>query len=235
MDATLVRSEAVWLRFMSRWALLTAVGGVALFLAFPFALAFDATVPQDYASLLQATQRPVGFRIVATLDVLVFLLNAVLFLAFAGLFARRSPVRAGLLILPAVGFVISALGAYIWLNVTGDLAVRYLAASADARTVIIDRYVVVWQIIQACFNIGGLLAGPAFLLIASGASLLGFPRWLAIWLAISGVWSLGTRLLVAVSGTDVPFFPAGLLFNIVGVIALQFAIAAALWRREAAE
>ncbi len=235
MDATLVRSEAAWLRFMSRWALLTALGGVALFFAFPFALAFDATVPQEYASLLQATQRPVGFRIVATLDAIVYLLNAVLFLAFAGLFARRSPVRAGLLILPAVGFVIAALGAHIWLNVTGDLAVRYLAASADARTVIIDRYVVVWQIIQACFNIGGLLAGPAFLLIASGASLVGFPRWLAIWVAVSGVWSLGTRLFAAVTGTDLPFFPAGMLFNMVGVIALQFAIAATLWRREAAK
>lgn len=67
-----------------------------------------------------------------------------------------------------------------------------------------------------------------------GAHILGLPRWLAIWLAISGVWLLGTRLFVVVSGTAVPFFPAGFLHVIVGVIALQFAIAAALWRREAA-
>jgi hypothetical protein len=38
LDATLVRNEAVWFRFIPRWALLRAIGGVTLFAAIPFAL-----------------------------------------------------------------------------------------------------------------------------------------------------------------------------------------------------
>jgi hypothetical protein len=38
MDATLVRNEGVWFRFIPRWALLTAIGGVTAFAAIPLAL-----------------------------------------------------------------------------------------------------------------------------------------------------------------------------------------------------
>jgi hypothetical protein len=38
MDATLVRNEAVWFRFIPRWALMTAIGAVPLFAAIPLAL-----------------------------------------------------------------------------------------------------------------------------------------------------------------------------------------------------
>lgn len=235
MDATLARSEPIWLRFIPRWALLTAVGGVALIFSFPVLLPFDPALPQDYAPLIQATQRPLGFRLLATVDLIVYLLNAILFLAFAGLFAGRAPVRAGLLALGAVGFVVAALGAQIWLNVTNDLAVRYLAAAADARIAIVDHYVLADEIVQAHFNAGTAVPGSVgFLVLASGASLFALPRWLAIWLALSGTWSLGTHVFALVSGAALPFFPAGLIYTIVGVIALQFAIAAALWRREAA-
>jgi hypothetical protein len=226
-------SEAPWQKFLSRWALLTALAVGALLVAFTVVLQFDSSVPPEYAGLVMASRQPGAFRFASMLDILLELTLGGLLVAFAGLLWRRAPIRSALVALCAAGQVANLIGEYIDLRVTSDLAARYATAGAEQQAVLIQTYRTVELLHEASFNAGAVLYGGGLLLIASvGLRLVGFPRWLAAWIGLMGVYGLGERLFFIVTGTTIPFFPVGFLVNIVGNGLLYVAIAVTFWRRQ---
>ena len=224
-------AEAPWLQLLSRWALLTAVAILALLLAFVVGLGFDQTVPQEYAELVQASRRPFAFRLAYAIDASTYVLLGGILVLFAGLFAQRTPVRAAFLATCGVGQTLSLLGAFISLRVGSDLGGRYATGSVDLQASLVQAYLVVNQIIQACFNAGSTLYAVGMLLVAwLGLSLGGVPRWLAGWFGLLGLFTLIDRAQLVVTGTPFPFFPVGLLVNVVGSMALFVAVAVVFWR-----
>jgi hypothetical protein len=180
-----------------------------------------------------ASRQPGGFRFASTLDILLELTLGGLLLAFSGLLWRPAPIRSALVALCAAGQVANLIGAYVDLRVTSDLAARYATAGPEQQAALIQTYRTVELLHEANFNAGAVLYSGALLLIASVAlTLVGFPRWLAIWIGLMGVCGLGERLFFIVTGTTIPFFPVGFLVNVVSNGLLYVAIAVTFWRRQ---
>ena len=221
--------EVSWLRVVARCALVTAGVDVVLFAAF-FSMGFDASVPQEYAELVGASRHLATYRLTAALDALVWLAMGATLLAFAGLFARRTPRRAAFLAACAAGQLLGALGGYLRLYPVSDLATRYAAATPDQQTALVQAYLTVAQTYGAHYGAGQLLYGAGYLLVASAAlAFAGFPRWLAGWFALSGAYAVVEQVVNATGSTV--FFALFPLYTIVGIMALHVATAAVFWRR----
>ncbi len=223
-------ADSNWFRFVSRWALLPALTFVALLAVFFPVIAAAGSVPMEYAELVAASHRPALYRLAAVLDILVWLGIGGTLVAFAAVFARRAPIRATFLAVCGAGQVVGALGGFLRLTATTELAARYAAAALDAQAALAQAYLTLGQTIGAHYSLGSALYGAGFLLIASVAfPLAGFPRWLAVWFALSGSWSLvAGGVSAAGSPALMAVFP---LYAIAGIIALHVAIAAVFWRR----
>jgi hypothetical protein len=65
-----------------------------------------------------------------------------------------------------------------------------------------------------------------------GLSVVWFPRWLAIWCALAGIWEVAL-FVTSVAGSSVllALYP---VYALGGGIGLELAIAVAFWRRAAA-
>ncbi len=225
-------TDTRWTHALSRTALVAALVSVALFVSFAAlsSEAGDPSLPEEARAFIAASANPLSERLLETMDVAQYLSQSAFFLIFALALWRAAPVRAALVSTAAAGWLIAALGGYIWLTAGNVLTSRYALADAAARPAVLGDFLVQWQVIQAHFQLGAVVASIAFLLIASVArSALGVPRWLTLWIGASGAYSLGERIVVAIGGRDVPFFPFDLVYILVGVIALQFAIAKVLW------
>jgi len=225
--------EAAWSTFIVRWTLFTALALVGAFVAFGALLAAAGDAPMgDIAvfELVGASRSPVLHRVVGVFDVLVWLGTCGALLGFAGLFAPFARRRAALLAACGVGQLAGAVGAYMRLGAVNELAGRYAAAAPDQQAALVQAQLTLFQIISAHFSLGQLLNGAGFLLLASaGLSLVGFPRWLAIWFGLSGLYAVGAQLVFAAGSTTLqPVFP---LYAIVGLIAPFIAVAVAFSRR----
>lgn len=228
--------ETDWLKFLARWALVTALAVVGLFGAFGMLMAAAGPVAEeaDFAlvELVGASRSPAAHRLLAALDVLVWLGLGGTLLGFASLFARWAPRRAAVLAACGVGQLIGALGGYMRLGAVNELAARHAAAAPDQQATLVQVYLTVAEIISAHFDIGQLLYGVGFLLLGSvGLSLAGFPRWLAVWLGLSGLWAITAQVAAAAGSTL--FESAFLVYAILGLLAPLLAIALAFWRSPA--
>lgn len=106
------------------------------------------------------------------------------------------------------------------------------AIGPDEQAVLLESYRALWRVIDPHYHVGTLLQGAGFLLAAWGVfSMRGFSRWLALWLAVPGLLATVQFGLVATGG------PFSLLLNslgvIVGNVALNLAMAVALWHSPA--
>lgn len=225
--------DAAWSTFLARWALFAALALVALFVAFGALLAATGdTAATDFAivELVGASRSPALHRVMGALDLLVWLGIGGTLLGFAGLFAPWARRRAALLAACGVGQLAGAVGAYMRLVSVNELAGRYAAAAPDQQAVLVQAQLTLFQIISAHFNLGQLLNGAGFLLLASaGLSLAGFPRWLAVWFGLSGLYAVVAQVVLAAGSTALlPVFP---LYAVVGLIAPFIAVAVAFWRR----
>jgi len=221
-----------WLRLLPRWSL---VAGLVI-LALPVVIfggvgqqASDNVLGAEYAELLQAIRNPGMYRVGMTLDAVGWLMIGGSLLILAGILRRHAPIRAIFIAACGIAQLTGSLGGFMRLNGISDLAVHYATAAPDQRAVLLESYLNLWRVVNSQFHAGNLLQGAGFLLVAWAVfSLSGFPRWLAIWLALPGLLPLVQFILVA-AGT--PFSLPLIIFHvIVGTVAMNFAIAIALWR-----
>lgn len=226
-------SESVrWLRLLSRWALV--VGSTTLML--PIVLfgglgqqASDNALGAGYVELLQAARSPGMYRVAWTLDALIWLLLGGSLLALAGMLRRHAPLQAIFIAVCGMAQLIGALGGFIRLDGISEIAARYGTAAPDQQVVLLEAYLNLWRVINPHYHIALLLQGLGFLLAAwSAFTLRGFPRWLAIWLTLPGGLAVAQFVLVAAGA---PFLRVLNIFGVIaGNIALNVAIAVALWR-----
>jgi hypothetical protein len=220
-------NDAPWGKFVARSALLLGVAGLALMAIFIAVLPVDLSDPN--AELVAAARNPAAYRVAALLDMLVWLGIGGVLLAFGGHFAARAPVRALVLGTAGAGQVIGALGGYMRLGVVSDLAVRYLAASPDQRAAIEQAFVSLPQVVGSHYGIGQWLYAIGFLVIASLASSHGgVPRWMTVWFAVMGMYSIANQLSVVAVGALLP----GVLFLVfmLGQDLVSLVIAVTWWR-----
>jgi hypothetical protein len=193
------RDEAAWSGFLARWTLLAALAYVGLFGAF---------------GALLAAARDAGAADFALVE-------------FVG--ASRSP---------AVHRLMAALDALVWLGIGGTLLgfAALFAPWARRRAALLaacglgQAHLTLAQIVSAHFGLGQLLYGAGFLLLASaGLSLGGFPRWLAAWFGLSGIWSVTAQVFNV--GGSAFFMSLFLVDAVAGLIAPFLAVAVVFWRR----
>lgn len=220
-----------WLRFLPRWSL---VAGLVI-LGLPIVIfggvgqqPSDNVLGEGYAELLQAVRSPAMYRLGMTFDALGWLMIGSSLLTWAAVLSRRAPIRASFIAACGMGQLTGVLGGFMRLNGVSELAKLYTAASPDQQTIVLRSYLDLWAVINSHFHAGNLIQGVGFLLVAWAAfSLAGFPRWLAFWLALPGLLPLVQFGLVAAGA---PFSLPLIIFHVmVGVVALNFAMAVALW------
>ncbi len=229
-------SEPVgWLRFLPRWSLLVALATLALLIVFLGGVgqqASDNALGAEYVELLQAARSPVMFRVGWTIDAMIWLMLGGSLLALAGILRLHAPIRAAFIVVCGIAQLFGALGSFLRLDGISNFGALYATISPDQQVVLLESYLQLRRVINPSNQIGVLLQGAGFLLAAWGVfSLRGFPRWLAVWLALPGLLATA-QFVLFVTGTQ--FLP---VLNIVGIIAgniaLNFAMAIALWRPSA--
>ena len=220
-----------WLRLLPHWSLMTALVTLVL----PIVLfggvgqqASDRALGAEYVELLQTARAPRMYRAGWALDALVWLLIGGSLLALAGTLSRRAPIRATFIAACGIAQSIGSLGSFLRLGGIGDLGALYATIGPDEQAVLLESYRALWRVINPHYHVGTLLQGAGFLLAAWGVfSMRGFPGWLALWLAVPGLLATVQFGLVA---TGAPF---SLLLKslgvIVGNVALNLAMAVALW------
>src|SRR5690349_2585735 len=93
-------ADTHWFRFLSRWALfggLAFLGGFVLYIGFLAPISQASSLPRDYEDLVLAMAQPALYRLGMTIDMLNWLALTGLFLALAGVCARRALIRSALL------------------------------------------------------------------------------------------------------------------------------------------
>ena len=220
-------NDVPWGKFVARSALLLGVAGLALMAIFIAVLPVDPSEPN--AELEAAARNPAVYRVAALLDMLAWFGIGGVLLAFGGYFAARAPIRALVLAAAGAGQVIGALGGYMRLGAVSDLAVRYVTAAPDQRAAIEQAFVSLPQVVGSHYGAGQWLYAIGFLVIASLAlSHGGVPRWMTVWFAVMGMYSIANQLSVVAVGALLP----GVLFLVfmLGQDLVSLVIAVTWWR-----
>lgn len=230
LEQTNVESER-WLRFLSRWASVMVLIGIALLAVFIGGVGFvpaDNALGADYSELLQAVRVPAMYRLLTTFDALGWLMMGGALLILAVCLKNRAPMRALLIAACGMGLLVGVLGGAMRLVGISDLAVHYATAAPAQHTTLLQVVLALHETISALFVVGDMLAGVGWLLVASvGFAVPAFPRWLMVWFALAG----GLSLLQGITSALGAFlFPVLLLTVVVGVIGLHGAITVAFWR-----
>jgi hypothetical protein len=221
-----------WFRLLPRWSLMVAVFTVALSVLI---LVFIGQQPQDsalgpeYVELLQAVRSPIAFRLGWTVDAIIWLFLGGSLLIMGGSLRRKAPIMAVIIGVSGIAQLIGFLGTLMRLQGTMDLAITYSSATPDLQGAVLNSYLDLWRIIRSHFSVPLLFSGLGFLLAAyCFFTVRGFPRWLAIWMAIPGILGL-SQFIIMLAG-----LPKLHVLNLIGVglgnIGLNLAITIALWR-----
>lgn len=224
--------SARWLRFLSRWALVTALAVLAppavVLGGFGIALS-DIALGMEYRNLLEAVRVPAAYRLFNTLDALRWLMMGGTLLTLAVVLKSRAPIRALLIAACGIGMLTGALGGFMRLVAISDLAAHYAVATPAQQSALLPSMLVLHEIIIAHFAAGYVLASAGFLLVASVAfRLAAFPRWLAAWFVLAGVLSILQGVASTLGEDSIPVLLLTVL--VVGILGLHAAIAVAFWR-----
>ncbi|MBX7237108.1 MAG: hypothetical protein K1X65_22180 [Caldilineales bacterium] len=225
------KMTARWLRFLSRWALVMVLVGLALLGVFIGGIGFaasDNALGAEYSELLQAVRVPVIYRVFTSLDALGWAMMGGALLIIAVSLRNRAPIRSLLIAACGVGLLSGVLGGVMRLVGISTLAEQYASAAPAQQAALLPSMLTLYALISAHFVVGDFLAGMGWLLVATvGFGLAAFPRWLAAWFAIAGLLSL---LQGATSAVGAFSFPILLFTIVVGVLGLHAAIAVAFWQ-----
>src|SRR5574341_2171609 len=123
-----------WLRFLSRWALVMVLIGIALLTVFIGGIGFapsDNALGAEYSELLQAVRVPAMYRLFTTFDALGWVMMGGALLSLAVILRSRAPIRALLIAACGMGLLVGVLGGAVRLVGISDLAARYATAALD--------------------------------------------------------------------------------------------------------
>jgi Domain of unknown function (DUF4386) len=216
---------------LSRLSLVIALS-ILVYTAFYFAAtaaATDKAIGQGYGALRQAIHSPVLFRLAWLSESLSWLVVGGTLIIFAGLFARRTPIRAACIAATGIGQLFTSLGAYSLSNVS-VLAMRYATAAPSQQAALLQSFLDLQGLTHSAYDIGLLLQGAGFLLVAWVAwERRGFPRWLTVWLAIAGLPGLGFFIVGATDAPSALAFALVVLGSI-GLMVVYVTMAVIFWR-----
>ncbi len=217
-------------RLVSRVALATGIV-VLILVIMAISLGGDTDSPQAFSSHPQSLLSP-AYRAFATLDGLGWIFIGAALWALSVLIEPFAPLRSRVVALCGVAQLVGGLGGFTRLEALPDLAARYISANPAQQTALLDSYRTLYVgPIDAMFTTGQIFQAAGFLLVATAAlAVPRFPRWLAIYVGLPGV-TAGLLLIIDIlaPGSSI-FFPILLFHIIVGTVALQFVLAARLWR-----
>jgi len=221
-----------WLRFLSRWSLVVGLVVLALPLLYFRGAAQQSSgspLGAEYAELMQAIRSPALYRMTWIFDALIWLMIGITLLALAGILRRHAPMRASFIGACGIAQFTGSVAGFVRLTGISGLAAHYPSAVPDQQAVLLQSYLNLWPVINSLYLVGTLLQGVGFLLAAWGvSSLRGFPRWLAIWLALPGLLAV-LQFIIVTAGA--PFSrPLNFIAVVVGTFGLNLAIAVGLWR-----
>jgi hypothetical protein len=231
MSSLIDTGNANWFRFLSRWALLTALNYLGLILAvltLVIPASHNSPLPETYFELVAAARSPIFYRLTIALDISAWLAFGGLLISFAALFVRNAPIRSAFIAASGVSLVSGFIGACFRLAGTSALATSYFTVMPGEQAAILQSYAELLRLINILFSAGGLLGGIGLLLAASGAwSIYQFPRWSNILLALSAVMQMSKAAIELATGADLG--PLALLANILVIIGL-IAVARVFWK-----
>jgi Domain of unknown function (DUF4386) len=220
--------DTPWPWLLARWALLQALSTAALIGGFGLLAGAAGPVPVEQLEFVGAMQVPVVFRITAALDALTWLTIAGVLIVCAGLYFRQAPTRAVFVAACGVGQVVGALGAYVNLQATGELAARYTTSEPAQQAVILQASLTLFQTISAHSNTGTLIYGIGYVLIAWLVFSIGrLPRWLGVWFGLSGARAVISQVGLVATGEAVAQ-PSFFALLVLGVF-VDLAIARTFW------
>jgi len=223
---------ARWFKFLSRWSLLAGLAVLGIFLAFGFGVVpagQGSPLPQEHSELWAVINSPAAYRIFIIFDVAVWLAYGLFFVALAAVLIRHTPIRGTLIAACGVGQIVGMMGAFMRLYGTTDLAARYAGAAPEQQETLLQSNLDLWQIVGAHFGAGAMLTRVALLLAAWAiCSIPGFPRWLAVLIALPGIVGLAQTVLDLTAGVSI--FPI-LLVQLLLSMLVFFAVARTFWRK----
>lgn len=163
-------------------------------------------LPLKYFELAAAIENPAIYRLTMALDIATWVAFRGFFVALGGVLFHHAPVRGALVAACGIGQVSGMIGAFIRLNGTSGTAELYEGASPGRQEAILQSYSYMQSAVFSHFNAGSLLWGVALLLAASVLlSLEGFPRWLAIVVALPGLLRVPVSVAEISTGSDLGF------------------------------
>ena len=223
-----------WFAFLSRWSLFAGGVIVVLLVAFTAGLlpaAQGGDLPMRYFELAAAIESPAVYRLTIALDMLTWLALGGFFVALGIVVYSHAPVRGGLVAACGVGQVSGLIGAFMRLNGTSGTAELYASAGPGRREALLQAYSYLQSAFFSHFNAGTLLWAAALLLAASAVwSLDGFPRWLAVVLAVPGAVRLAVSVAEISTGADLG---AAILPQLLLLVVAFFSVSWTLRRRRA--
>lgn len=221
-----------WLRFLPRWSLMTGLVTLTIPIAFLGGVgqqASDNALGSEYIELFQAIRSPSMFRVAWTIDAIVWLMLGGILIVLAGILRRHAPIRAVFTTVCGIAQTLGAFGSFLRLDGISNIAAHYSGAIPAQQAELLSSYLNLGRVINSSNHLALLLQGMGFLLVAWGVySLRGFPRWLTAWLTLPGLLAIAQFGLYVTGGEYL--FVLNVIGLIFGNIALNFAIAIALWR-----
>jgi hypothetical protein len=231
MTPLLDGKDTLWLRTLSRWALMGGWVLLGMLVTFSILMTVGQAggLPPEYDELVWASRQPALYRVAAALDLVTWLSLGGFFALFAAGFARRTPVRSIFIAACGAGQLAGAIGAFTRLVAVSDLAARFAIAAPEQQPALLRSFLDLQLLISAHFAAGSLLWSAGLLLTASVVWLAGvFPRWLMVLVALTGACNL-TGDLIGIVGAPLPF--ALFIAPLVLLAASLFGVAAACWRQ----
>lgn len=201
--------DRLWFGFLSRWSLLAGVAILGLMIVFSVGVlpaAQNSELPPKYFELGAAIESPALYRLAIALDIATWMALGGFFVALGAVLVRHVPVRGVLVAACGVGQVSGVIGAFIRLNGTSGTAELYEGSAPDRQETLLQSYSYMQSAYFSHFNAGTLLWSVALLLAASAIwSLDGYPRWLAVVIALPGATRLPVSILEIATGVDLGF------------------------------
>ena len=219
--------------FLSRWSSVTALMILLTTALYSGGVGFAATdnvLGSEYAELFQSVRSSLFYRLETLSETFHWLMIGGTLIIFAGLFARRAPIRAAFIAVCGIAQLMGSLASLLRVSGISDIAARYATAAPNQQAALLQSFLDLNRVIQPHYTAATLLQGAGFLLVAWVAwRWEGFPRWLAVLLAIAGLLGLVLFILRAEGAPPALLLPV-ILLAVFGLVGLHVAIAVTCWR-----